>query len=208
MKPQKLSTTLKHTMMLGSLTALLVGGCAGSQSKTATSTAKSLGVDMLAVADDESALERQLRDYIQDKYDFSSEYREVAQNDGFLVFRFEGDNKPDFRVTLDTSPSSENGRERSVHLNLYTQCVVPDTEPERHRVLELLNSYHDQHWAGTFIIDEDRELYGQVTLNVPAVPIPKEMVADRLVRLVLSWKRLFTMLSDNDVPLSTGSSPQ
>lgn len=64
MKPQKLSTTLKHTMMLGSLTALLVGGCAGSQSKTATSTAKSLGVDMLAVADDESALERQLiRDY-------------------------------------------------------------------------------------------------------------------------------------------------
>lgn len=179
--------------------ALLATVAAGAAACPATTDGVAPKSPELTFVLDESVLEERIAGFLEARG--LRVGRQGGPADLWLVLVWDGGERPDFRVTVDTFITSrtDDGRpqERGVLLRLETGLFV--TPPEVAGALERLNQHHATNWAGTWYVDrEDGQIEATWALNIPREvrAIESGLVHDAVVRMVVSWRELAETLGD------------
>jgi|GEM_PF-2139660 len=180
--------------LLGLAFALTLGACAtasgGIQPKS----------PLLTFVNDEGELEGIIGDFLETK---GLKVARVGDSgDTWLVLVWEGGERPNFRITIDSfiSSTSDNvAKERAILLRLETGIHVSPSDLRS--VFDRLNAHHATNWAGTWYVDpDDGQLEATWALNIPqeVTAIEAGLVHDALVRLVVSWSELAQTLGQTN----------
>ena len=176
---------------------LALGGCASAA--TTGITPKSA---QLTFVNDESTIEERIGSFLESK---GLKVARIGNaGDSWLVLVWDGGNRPNFQITIDTFVSSTEDnvpRERAILLRLETGLHV--SAADTRNVLDRINAHHTRNWAGTWYIDpSDGQIEATWALNIPqeVAAIEVGLVHDALVRLVVSWGELSDTLDQPATP--------
>jgi hypothetical protein len=145
-------------------------------------------------ARDESSMERAMAKQLRARGLQVTEA--VVEGDDVIVrMSFAATSKaPEFELRIDTQASTKDGSERVVILELRPELHF--TEEQRVAVLQVLNAYHVESFAGTFRLMPDGTLIGQWPLNVlqSAGALSMDSIFDTMERLSLGWANVAGLL--------------
>jgi len=197
---------LAAAFLLAPAVLICIGGGDPENLARAAQGAVNSGPEMLRVAQDESSLEGQIKDFLSTRAKelkvLTVQANPTGNGDGssskdevlLLFFRLEN-GMPDFRIILDTQRSARDPSrptvvtERAVMLRLHTGAYVrPDL---RNEALDLLNSQNRRILVGKYWLDSDLEVVSEWVLNVTAAGLPAENVYDALIRMLGDWQDFF-----------------
>lgn len=141
------------------------------------------------------AIEKELVRSLKEEHSIASEL--VLHNDDAVVLTSFRTDAEQWRVTINSEVSSQDGRHRVVMVVLDGDFGIAVRDVEKARAL--INEHNSRYWAGVFFIDHENDILGKWALNMPGVGMPPEMVADAVQRLSQSWLELLSAAQEQDI---------
>jgi hypothetical protein len=154
--------------------------------------------DSLTVTQDESSLERVIKNNLATRHKLIVTEKLWDANDLYLELPFKEDTVPAFRILIDTQKSnydsaSDKITERAVILTVFSNMKVP--QERRAAVLEVFNEFNSNNIFSAFYIEDDGEIVCCWAINVMAEGLPTECVYDAVHRVAKNWRDVYPAMS-------------